>query len=181
VAVAHVAADPACRGVARRPHRRPLRAAGGGRPRPAAPLRAAPLRDALLRRRAQPVLAGAPRFRALVLPLLRRRGQPVPAPPRARRAPRRALPHALQRRVRAAAGPPALVLVVDATTEPAELAVLKDEVCRVVQGLPEGFMVALVTFAASVWVHDLGFERCARVVVINGERELESNKVCEIL
>jgi protein transport protein SEC23 len=80
-----------------------------------------------------------------------------------------------------AAGPPALVLVVDATTEPAELAVLKDEVCRVVQGLPEGVMVALVTFAASVWVHDLGFERCARVVVINGERELESNKVCEIL
>jgi hypothetical protein len=108
VAVAHVAADPARRGVARRPHRRPLHAAplpaGGGRPRPGAPLRTAPLRDALLRRRAQPVLAGAPRVRALVLPLLRRRGQPVPAPPRARRAPRRALPHALQRRVRAAAG-----------------------------------------------------------------------------
>jgi hypothetical protein len=158
VAVAHVATDPACCGVARRPHRRPLRAAprpaGGGRPRPAAPLRAAPLRDALLRRRAQPVLAGAPRLRALVLPLLRCRGQPFH------------LAH---------------VLVVDAATEPAELAVLKDEVCRVVQGLPERVMVALVTFAASVWVHDLRFERCARVVVINGERELESNKVCEIL
>jgi len=28
-------------------------------------------------------------------------------------------------------------------------------------------------------VHDLGFEGCARVVVINGERELESDKVCE--
>jgi protein transport protein SEC23 len=52
---------------------------------------------------------------------------------------------------------------------------------RVVQGLPEGFRVSLVTFAASVWVHDLGFEGCARVVVINGERELQSNKVCEIL
>ena len=76
-------------------------------------------------------------------------------------------------------GPPALVFVVDAATEPAELAVLKGEVRRVVQGLPEGVRVALVTFAASVWVHDLGFEGCARVVVINGERELESDKVCE--
>ncbi|CAN6303598.1 unnamed protein product [Urochloa humidicola] len=78
-------------------------------------------------------------------------------------------------------GPPALVFVVDAATEPAELAVLKDEVRRVVQGLPEGVRVALVTFAASVWVHDLGFEGCARVVVINGERELESDKIQELL
>ncbi|KAG2545975.1 protein transport protein sec23-1-like [Panicum virgatum] len=78
-------------------------------------------------------------------------------------------------------GPPALVFVVDAATEPAELAVLKGEVRRVVQGLPEGVRVALVTFAASVWVHDLGFEGCARVVVINGERELESDKIQELL
>jgi protein transport protein SEC23 len=76
-------------------------------------------------------------------------------------------------------GPPALVFVIDAATAAEELAVLKDEVRRVVQGLPEGIRVALVTFAASVWVHDLGFEGCARVVVLNGERELESDKVCE--
>ncbi|GJM96567.1 hypothetical protein PR202_ga13417 [Eleusine coracana subsp. coracana] len=80
-----------------------------------------------------------------------------------------------------APGPPALVFVVDAATAPAELAVLKDEVRRVVQGLPESTRVALVTFAASVWVHDLGFEGCARVVVINGERELESKKIQELL
>ncbi|KAI4984806.1 hypothetical protein ZWY2020_017436 [Hordeum vulgare] len=46
-------------------------------------------------------------------------------------------------------------------------------------GLPERVRVALVTFSASVWVHDLGFEGCARVVVFNGERELESDKVGE--
>ncbi|GJN23360.1 hypothetical protein PR202_gb11002 [Eleusine coracana subsp. coracana] len=80
-----------------------------------------------------------------------------------------------------APGPPALVFVVDAATAPAELAVLKDEVRRVVQGLPERIRVALITFAASVWVHDLGFEGCARVVVINGERELESKKIQELL
>jgi protein transport protein SEC23 len=78
-------------------------------------------------------------------------------------------------------GPPALVFVIDAATAAEELAVLKDEVRRLMQGLPEGIRVALVTFAASVWVHDLGFEGCARVVVLNGERELESDKVCEFV
>lgn len=71
--------------------------------------------------------------------------------------------------------------MIDAATAAEELAVLKDEVRRVVQGLPEGTRVALVTFAASVWVHDLGFEGCARVVVLNGERELQSDKVCEFV
>jgi protein transport protein SEC23 len=74
-------------------------------------------------------------------------------------------------------GPPAIVFVIDAATDGEELAALKAEVLRVVQGLPERVRVALVTFAASVWVHDLGFEGCARVVVFNGERELESEKV----
>ncbi|KAM0929652.1 hypothetical protein ACQ4PT_001666 [Festuca glaucescens] len=77
--------------------------------------------------------------------------------------------------------PPAIVFVIDAATEGEELAVLKAEVLRVVQGLPERVRVALVTFAASVWVHDLGFEGCARVVVFNGERELESEKIQQLL
>lgn len=77
-------------------------------------------------------------------------------------------------------GPPSVVFVVDAATSGPELAALKAEVLRVVQGLPEGVRVALVSFAASVWVHDLGFEGCTRVVVMNGERELESEKVREL-
>nr|BAJ95802.1 predicted protein [Hordeum vulgare subsp. vulgare] len=77
--------------------------------------------------------------------------------------------------------PPAIVFVVDAATAGDELAVLKAELLRVVQGLPERVRVALVTFSASVWVHDLGFEGCARVVVFNGERELESDKIQQLL
>ncbi|KQK13273.1 protein transport protein sec23-1 [Brachypodium distachyon] len=76
---------------------------------------------------------------------------------------------------------PAIVFVVDAATAGAELAALKAEVLRVVQGLPERVRVALVTFSASVWVHDLGFEGCSRVVVFNGERELESDKIQQLL
>lgn len=79
------------------------------------------------------------------------------------------------------AGPPAIVFVVDAATQGEDLAALKAEVLRVVQGLPERVRVALVTFAASVWVHDLGFEGCARVVVFNGERELESEQIQQLL
>uniref|UniRef100_A0A0D9VYU2 Protein transport protein SEC23 n=1 Tax=Leersia perrieri TaxID=77586 RepID=A0A0D9VYU2_9ORYZ len=78
-------------------------------------------------------------------------------------------------------GPPAVVFVVDAATARPELDALKAEVLRVVQGLPEGVRVALVSFAASVWVHDLGFEGCTRVVVINGEREIESGKIQDFL
>ncbi|VAI36538.1 unnamed protein product [Triticum turgidum subsp. durum] len=77
--------------------------------------------------------------------------------------------------------PPAIVFVVDAATAGDELAALKAELLRVVQGLPERVRVALVTFSASVWVHDLGFEGCARVVVFNGERELESDKIQQLL
>lgn len=194
MAVARVAADRLRRRVARRPDLRPLHAAA-----PAAPdlLRSSPTRrsaaaaaeEGRVRRGAQPVLACPPRHSAVGVPVLQRVGQPVPAPPRPRRAPRRALPDPLQRRVRAAAGrrrgrrrpgPPSVVFVVDAATSGPELAALKAEVLRVVQGLPEGVRVALVSFAASVWVHDLGFEGCTRVVVMNGERELESEKVREL-
>ncbi|KAM3260187.1 hypothetical protein ACQJBY_051446 [Aegilops geniculata] len=77
--------------------------------------------------------------------------------------------------------PPAIVFVVDAATAGDELAALKAELLRVVQGLPERVRVALVTFSASVWVHDLGFDGCARVVVFNGERELESDKIQQLL
>lgn len=194
MAVARVAADRLRRRVARRPDLRPLHAAapGGARPPPAPPLRAAPLR----RRRRREVRAALNPFSRVhhatarwACPFCGASANPFPRLLAPDALPAELFPthssveYALPPDAAEAGGgpgPPSVVFVVDAATSGPELAALKAEVLRVVQGLPEGVRVALVSFAASVWVHDLGFEGCTRVVVMNGERELESEKVREL-
>ncbi|OAY77263.1 Protein transport protein SEC23 [Ananas comosus] len=75
----------------------------------------------------------------------------------------------------------AFVFVVDACSAPDELRALKNEILHVVAQLPENSLVGLVSFGAMVWVHDLSFTECSRVLVFSGDRELTSEKIQEFL
>lgn len=76
---------------------------------------------------------------------------------------------------------PGFVFVVDVCMEEDELVVVKEEVARVVAGLPESALVGLVSFDSMVRVYDLGFGECSRVVVLHGERELSSEQTKNFL
>lgn len=72
---------------------------------------------------------------------------------------------------------PAFVFVVDVCSEQEELRALKNEILHVVAQLPENTMVGLISFGSMVWVHDLGYTDCPKVMVFCGDRELTSEKV----
>ncbi|KAK8924108.1 hypothetical protein KSP39_PZI019634 [Platanthera zijinensis] len=72
---------------------------------------------------------------------------------------------------------PAFVFVVDVCSPEEELRALKNEILHVVANLPENSLVGLVSFGSMVWVHDLGYTECSRVVLFSGDRELSSVKV----
>ncbi|ONK60588.1 uncharacterized protein A4U43_C08F20200 [Asparagus officinalis] len=42
-------------------------------------------------------------------------------------------------------------------------------------------MVGLVSFGEMVWVHDLGFSECSRILLFAGDRELSSDKILEFM
>lgn len=73
------------------------------------------------------------------------------------------------------------VFVVDTCSPPEEIRALKNELLLVVSQLPENTFVGLVTFDAMVYVHDVGFMDCSKVVVFHGDRELSSNQIQELL
>lgn len=75
---------------------------------------------------------------------------------------------------------PAFVFVVDGCIAEEDLRGLKNELLLVVEQLPETALVALITFDSMVKVHDLGFSECARIVLLNGERELSSDQVVDV-
>ncbi|XP_020590492.1 protein transport protein sec23-1 [Phalaenopsis equestris] len=76
---------------------------------------------------------------------------------------------------------PAFVFVVDVCSAEEELRALKNEILHVVANLPENAMVGLVSFGSMVWVHDLGYAECSRVMLFCGDRELSSMKIQELL
>lgn len=73
---------------------------------------------------------------------------------------------------------PAFVFVVDVCSAEEELRALKNEILHVVANLPENALVGLVSFGSMVWVHDLGYVECSRVMLFCGDRELPSAQVC---
>ncbi|KAJ6850119.1 putative protein transport protein sec23-1 [Iris pallida] len=79
------------------------------------------------------------------------------------------------------AAAPAFVFVVDVCMEEEEMEEVRREIGRVLAQLPEGTLVGLVSFGEMVWVHDLGFADCSRVVVFAGDRELASDKIIELM
>ncbi|KAL0906938.1 hypothetical protein M5K25_025473 [Dendrobium thyrsiflorum] len=76
---------------------------------------------------------------------------------------------------------PAFVFVVDVCSAEEELRALKNEILHVVAHLPENALVGLVSFGSMVWVHDLGYANCSRVMLFCGDRELSSVKIQELL
>ncbi|PKA58303.1 hypothetical protein AXF42_Ash013028 [Apostasia shenzhenica] len=76
---------------------------------------------------------------------------------------------------------PAFVFVVDVCSAEEELRALKNEILHVVAQLPENALVGLVSFGSMVWVHDLGYAQCSRVVLFRGDGELSSAKIQELL
>ncbi|KAJ4901751.1 Sec23/Sec24 protein transport family protein [Raphanus sativus] len=78
-------------------------------------------------------------------------------------------------------GPAAFVFVVDASMAEEELRALRSEVMLVIEQLPEGSLVGLVTFDSMVRVYDLGFSDCSKVVLFHGERDLPPHQIQEFL
>ncbi|KAJ7979943.1 Protein transport protein SEC23 [Quillaja saponaria] len=76
---------------------------------------------------------------------------------------------------------PAFVFVVDTCSAEEELQALKNELLRVVEQLPDHALVGLITFDSMVYVHDIGFSECSRVVIFHGERELSSDQTQQLL
>lgn len=76
---------------------------------------------------------------------------------------------------------PAFVFVVDVCSAEEDLRALKNEILHVVANLPENALVGLVSFGSMVWVHDLGYVECSRVMLFCGDRELSSAKIQELL
>lgn len=74
---------------------------------------------------------------------------------------------------------PAFVFVVDGCMEESEIRAVKHELLRVMEQLPENALVGLVVFDSMVYVHDLGFSECCRVLVFHGGRELSSEQVSD--
>ncbi|XP_052108624.1 pentatricopeptide repeat-containing protein At2g36730-like isoform X2 [Arachis duranensis] len=42
--------------------------------------------------------------------------------------------------------------------------------------LPENTLVGLVTFDSMVYIHDLGYSECSKVILFHGDREVSSNQ-----
>lgn len=76
---------------------------------------------------------------------------------------------------------PAFVFVVDGCMEESEIRAVKHELLRVMEQLPENALVGLVVFDSMVYVHDLGFSECCRVLVFHGGRELSSEQIQHLM
>ncbi|XP_054822509.1 protein transport protein SEC23 G [Prosopis cineraria] len=76
---------------------------------------------------------------------------------------------------------PAFVFVVDVSSSEEELQALKNELLLVLEQLPENALVGLITFDSMVYLYDLGYSECSRMVLFHGEREVSSNQALQFL
>ncbi|KAJ6819492.1 putative protein transport protein sec23-1 [Iris pallida] len=65
--------------------------------------------------------------------------------------------------------------------EEEEIGEVRREMGRVLAQLPGHALVGLVSFREMVWVHDLGFTDCSRVLVFAGDREISLDRVIELM
>ncbi|KAJ1404588.1 Zinc finger, Sec23/Sec24-type [Sesbania bispinosa] len=76
---------------------------------------------------------------------------------------------------------PAFVFVVDISTSEDELRLLKNELLLLLHHLPDNAFVALVTIDSMVYLHDLRYSHCSRLVIFHGERQFSSNQIRKFL
>ncbi|XP_057430446.1 protein transport protein SEC23 G [Lotus japonicus] len=76
---------------------------------------------------------------------------------------------------------PAFVFVIDISTPEDELRFLKNELLLLLHRLPDNALVALVTFDSMVYLHDLQYSHCSRLVIFHGHRQLFSDQIRKFL
>ena len=86
---------------------------------------------------------------------------------------------------RAPAGPPAFLWVIDTClSDEAELQALKDSLEQALQLLSSTAptaLLGLITFGTTVQIHELGYEHCAKSYTFSHKKEVEPNRLCELL
>ena len=85
---------------------------------------------------------------------------------------------------RPAAGPPAFLWVIDTCLDESELQALKDSLEQALQLLSStapNALLGLITFGTTVQVHELGYEHCAKSYTFSGKKDLEPNKLHDLL
>jgi len=85
---------------------------------------------------------------------------------------------------RAPAGPPAFLWVIDTCLDESELQALKDSLEQALQLLSStapNALLGLITFGTTVQIHELGYEHCAKSYTFSGKKDLEPNRLNELL
>ena len=85
---------------------------------------------------------------------------------------------------RPAAGPPAFLWVIDTCLDESELQALKDSLEQALQLLSStapNALLGLITFGTTVQIHELGYEHCAKSYTFSGRKDLEPNKLHDLL
>ncbi|KAK8814089.1 hypothetical protein WA158_007951 [Blastocystis sp. Blastoise] len=77
--------------------------------------------------------------------------------------------------------PPVFLLVIDTTTETADLDELKDSLQQNLNLLPDNTLIGLITYGSNIQVHELGGGEIPRSYVFNGKKEYTSTKIADML
>lgn len=77
--------------------------------------------------------------------------------------------------------PPAFIFVIDVSTSQDELCSLKNEILLLLHHLPDTALVALITFDSMVYLHDIQFSHCSRIVLLHGEHQFSSDQIRQFL
>lgn len=73
--------------------------------------------------------------------------------------------------------PPAFVFVIDVSSTEDDLRSLRNELLLLLHHLPDSALVGLITFDSMVYLHDLRYSHCSRLVILHGERQFSSDQV----
>ncbi|KAI5406474.1 protein transport protein SEC23 [Lathyrus oleraceus] len=77
--------------------------------------------------------------------------------------------------------PPAFVFLIDVSSSEDDLRSLKNELLLLLHHLPDSALVALITFDSMVYLHDLRFSHCSRLVLLHGESQFSSDQIRQFL
>jgi len=82
---------------------------------------------------------------------------------------------------RAVALPPVFLFVVDTALPAQDLEPLKDTLLMGLSLIPQNARIGLITFGATVHVHELAFEACPKAYVFNGTKDVTPQRVQQLL
>ncbi|KAK7272372.1 hypothetical protein RJT34_28916 [Clitoria ternatea] len=77
--------------------------------------------------------------------------------------------------------PPAFLFLIDLSSHEDELRPLKNHLLLLLHRLPEHSLVALITFDSMVYLHDLAYSHCSKLLIFNAHRQYSSNQIRRFL